>query len=60
MRKMLNNMENDTKIIQIVADTWTGRDGTTKTDVLGLGEDGLMYKWHRGTGKWVLNVIVDR
>ena len=44
-------------IKQIVADTLTGNDGKARTDVIGLGEDGLIYKWHRGTGKWVLNIM---
>jgi len=47
----------DTVIKQIIADTWVGKDGNNRTDVLGLGEDGLIYKWHRGTGKWVLNIM---
>lgn len=45
------------KIIKIVTETWTGREGKINTEILGLGDDGLMYKWHKGTGKWVLFVL---
>ena len=47
----------ETKIVQIIRDEWKGEDGKMRTDVLGLGDDGLMYRWHRGTGKWILYVI---
>lgn len=45
------------KITQILLETWVGIDGKSRTEVLGLGEDGLMYRWHRGTGKWILYVL---
>lgn len=50
-------MENSIKILQIVTRQWTGRDGEINTEVMGLGDDSLMYQWHKGTGKWILNVI---
>jgi len=52
-------MDYGIKIIQILNNTWIGKQGDTKSDVLGLGEDGLMYKWHKGTGKWILWVITN-
>lgn len=45
------------KIIQIVTEVWTGREGNQNTEVIGLGDDGLMYRWHKGTGKWILYVL---
>lgn len=45
------------KIIQILISQWKGREGDTMEDVVGLGDDGLLYKWHKGTGSWVLYVI---
>ena len=50
----MTNME---KIIQIQIMNWTGNDGKEHQEVIGLGEDGLVYKWHMGTGKWILYVI---
>lgn len=45
------------KIVQFHPETWEGNDGKKRTDFVGLGDDGKLYKWHRGTGKWILNVI---
>ena len=45
------------KIIQILISTWKGREGDTMEDVLGLGDDGMLYKWHKATGKLILNII---
>lgn len=45
------------KIIQVLISNWKGREGDLMEDVLGLGDDGLMYKWHKGTGQWLLNII---
>lgn len=45
------------KVVQIVISHWKGRDGDTMEDVLGLGDDGLIYKWHKSTGTWLLNVL---
>jgi hypothetical protein len=47
----------DIKIIQILTREWIGNDGKTNTEIVGLGDDSLVYQWHRGTGKWILNVI---
>ena len=47
-------MEN---IKQIIIQTWKGKNGDDMQDVLGLGEDNRMYRWHRGTGTWILYVI---
>lgn len=45
------------KIKQIIKVEWKGRQGDLMTDIVGLGEDGLVYKWHKSSGKWVLYVI---
>lgn len=45
------------KITQIQVVEWEGNDSKKRTDVIGLGEDGLIYRWHMGTGKWILYVI---
>ncbi len=45
------------KVIQIVISHWKGSQGDMMEDLLGLGDDGLIYKWHKSTGTWVLNVI---
>lgn len=45
------------KIIQIITNQWKGRDGDMMEDIIGLGDDGLLYKWHKGMGSWILNVI---
>lgn len=45
------------KIIQIMTVEWKGRDGDMMVDIIGLGDDGLVYKWHKLTGKWILYVI---
>ena len=45
------------KITHITTVQWTGNDGKIRTDIVGLGEDGQMYQWHKGTGKWILYVI---
>lgn len=50
-------MANEIKIIQITTEEWEGSDGKKRTEVLGLGNDGLLYKWHKGTGSWILNII---
>lgn len=51
------NMENDTKIVQIIRSEWVGRQGDKMEDVLGLGDDSNMYRWHKSTGRWILWVI---
>ena len=48
------------KIIQIIPREWTGRDGAINTEIVGLGDDGLVYQWHKGSGKWVPYVIQSR
>jgi len=45
------------KILQIAVTGYTDKNGHRQEDVCGLGEDGQMYRWHRGTGKWLLWVI---
>jgi hypothetical protein len=45
------------KIIQILISTWKGQQGDTMEDVVGLGDDGLLYKWHKSSGTWVLNIF---
>ena len=50
-------MEN---IKQIITSEWTGNDGKVKNDIIGLGEDNLVYRWHMGTGKWILYVITSK
>lgn len=45
------------KIIQILISTWKGREGDVMEDIIGLGDDGNLYKWHKATGKWILNII---
>lgn len=50
-------MENSTKITQILKTEWKGREGDVMTDILGLGDDSNLYKWHKASGKWVLYVI---
>lgn len=47
------------KIIQILPINYTDQNGRNQTDVSGLGDDGMMYKWHRGTGKWIAYVITN-
>lgn len=47
----------DIKIIQIITREWIGNDGNKNTEVMGLGDDSLVYQWHKGTGKWILNII---
>jgi hypothetical protein len=47
----------ETKIIQIIRSEWKGREGDIMEEILGLGNDSLMYRWHKGTGKWLLYVI---
>lgn len=49
-------MEHDTKIIQILTREWEGQNGK-QTEIMGLGDDSNVYQWHKGTGKWILNVI---
>lgn len=46
-------------IKQILMEEWTGQDGKIRTEVIGLGDDNLMYRWHRGTGKWILYVLTS-
>lgn len=45
------------KVVQIVISHWKGSQGDIMEDILGLGDDGLIYKWHKSTGTWVLNVL---
>lgn len=45
------------KVIQIEIMEWQGQDGKINQEVVGLGDDSNIYKWHRGTGKWILYVI---
>lgn len=45
------------KIIQIVLEEWEGSDGKKRTEINGLGDDGLVYRWNKGSGIWILNVI---
>lgn len=45
------------KVIQILISKWKGREGDEMEDIIGLGDDGKLYKWHKNTGTWVLNVI---
>ena len=46
-----------TKIIQVLITHWKGTAGDIMEDVVGLGDDGLMYKWHKASGQWALWVI---
>ena len=46
------------KILQIEVTGYTDKEGRRQEDVVGLADDGLMYRWHRGTGKW-LNWIIQ-
>ena len=50
-------MEQPIKITHIIPEQWTGQDGNIRTDILGLGDDNNMYRWHRGTGKWLLHIV---
>lgn len=45
------------KVVQIVISHWKGSQGDMMEDLLGLGDDGLVYKWHKSTGTWILNVL---
>lgn len=45
------------KVIQILTTEWKGREGDMMTEILGLGDDGLLYRWHKGSGTWVLYII---
>lgn len=45
------------KVIQVIISQWKGREGDIMEDVLGLGDDGLIYKWHKNSGQWILNII---
>ena len=45
------------KIRQIIAREYSKPDGTRGAEIMGLGDDNLLYQWHRGTGKWILNII---
>lgn len=47
----------DTKIIQVLKSEWKGREGDTMEDFIGLGDDGLLYKWHKSSARWVLYTI---
>lgn len=44
-------------IKQIVTREWTGRDGNKNVEIMGLGDDNNMYQWHKGTAKWILNIL---
>lgn len=50
-------MENEPKVIQIIRTEWVGRNGDKMEDIVGLADDGLLYRWHKGTGKWILYII---
>ena len=50
-------MDHDTKILHVVTDQWTGQDGKTRTDILAVCDDNKVYKWHMGSGTWVLHII---
>ena len=52
-------MTPETKIIQVFTRQWTNKEGQINTEVGGLGDDGLIYRWHRGSGKWILDVIAS-
>jgi len=45
------------KIIQIETIEWKGNQGDVMTDIIGLGDDGLIYKWNKSVGTWILNII---
>jgi len=45
------------KIIQILTTEWMGKNGDKMIDICGLADDSNMYRWHKGTGKWILYVI---
>lgn len=45
------------KITQITTINWIGKNGDRMEDIIGLGDDNNIYKWHKGTGRWVLNII---
>lgn len=47
----------DTNVKQIVIEEWTDREGNKRQEVVGLGDDNLVYRWHRGTGRWILYVL---
>lgn len=51
----MNNM-----IKQIIPAQYTDSNGRLQTDVVGLHEGGMVYKWHRGTGKWIPMVITNQ
>lgn len=53
-------MENSTKILQIISNEWVGKSGDKMVDILGLGDDSLMYRWHKGSGKWVMWIITNK
>lgn len=44
-------------IIQMMTEEWKGREGDIMRDIIGLGDDSRIYKWHKGSGTWVLNII---
>jgi hypothetical protein len=48
------------KIIQIVRSEWKGREGDMMEDFIGLGDDGMLYKWNKGHGKWLLYIITKQ
>lgn len=45
------------KIIQILAREWTGRNGEKIVEVMGLGDDSVLYQWNKFEAKWEPNVI---
>lgn len=45
------------KILQILTTEWIGRNGDKMVDIVGLADDNKLYRWHKGTGTWVLYVI---
>ena len=46
-----------TEIKQVFTVEWKGREGDIMTDIVGLGDDNLLYRWHKGSGQWVLYII---
>lgn len=45
------------KIIQILTTEWTGKNGDKMVDIVGLGDDSKLYRWHKLSGAWVLYII---
>lgn len=49
-------MEN-INIKQIITREWIGKNGDKMVEVIGLGSDDRIYRWHKGTGTWVLDIL---